>query len=128
MDEFCTIGALPNFKDMIATMRGRGINCMMVAQSLPQLKERYPYEVWKEIIGCCALMLVWGAAEKETAEYVSRLLGPATVEHVQFRKTVGNLDYVHKTISTKGRPLMDPSEVRRLPFDEGIALVLGPTP
>lgn len=128
MDEFCTIGALPNFKDMIATMRGRNINCMMVAQSLPQLKERYPYETWKEIIGCCALRLVWGAAEKETAEYISQLLGPATVEQTSFRKTIGALDYVHATSSPKNRPLMDPSEVGRLPFDEGIALILGANP
>jgi type IV secretion system protein VirD4 len=74
MDEFCTIGVLPDFKDRIATMRSRGINCMMVAQSLSQLKERYPKEVWKEIIGCCALRLIWDAAEKETAEYASSLL------------------------------------------------------
>ncbi|KUK10383.1 MAG: TRAG family protein [Clostridia bacterium 41_269] len=128
MDEFCTIGALPNFKDMIATMRGRNINCMMVAQSLPQLKERYPYEAWKEIIGCCALRLVWGAAEKETTEYVSSLLGSATVEQFSFRRKAGVLDTAQVSVSPKERALMDPSEVGRLPFDEGIALVMGGNP
>jgi len=128
MDEFCTIGALPNFKDMIATMRGRGINCMMVAQSLPQLKERYPYEVWKEIIGCCVLTLVWGAAEKETAEYVSQLLGPATVEQISLRRKTGTLDSAQITVSHRGRAFLDSSEIRRLPFDEGISLVLGANP
>jgi len=128
MDEFCTIGVLPDFTDRIATMRSRNINCMMVTQSLPQLKGRYPFESWKEIIGCCALRLVWGAAEKETAEYISQLLGPATVEQTSFRKTIGVLDYVHATSAPKNRPLMDPSEVGRLPFDEGIALILGANP
>lgn len=128
MDEFCTIGTIPNFKDMIATMRGRNISCMMVAQSLPQLENRYPNKVWQEIIGCCSLMLVWGAAEKETAEYISHLLGTATVEQLQYRKTIGAWDHVHETTSPKGRPLMDPSEVRRLPPDEGIVLPTGYDP
>ena len=128
MDEFCTIGVLPDFTDRIATMRSRNINCMMVTQSLPQLKSRYPFESWKEIIGCCSLRLVWGSAEKETSQYISDLLGKATVEEMSFRRERGEFDSAMITKAPKGRPLFDPSEVGRIPFDEGIALVMGANP
>jgi type IV secretion system protein VirD4 len=128
MDEFCTIGVLPDFTDRIATMRSRNINCMMVTQSLPQLKGRYPYESWKEIIGCCSLRLIWGSAEKETSQYISDLLGKTTVEELSFRRERGEFDSAMITKAPRGRPLLDPSEVGRIPFDEGIALVLGANP
>jgi len=128
MDEFCTIGVLPDFTDRIATMRSRNINCMMVTQSLPQLKSRYPFESWKEIIGCCSLRLIWGSAEKETSQYISDLLGKATVEEISFRRERGEFDSATITKAPRGRPLLDPSEVGRIPFDEGIALVLGANP
>jgi type IV secretion system protein VirD4 len=128
MDEFCTIGILPDFTDRIATMRSRNINCMMVTQSLPQLKSRYPYESWKEIIGCCSLRLIWGSAEKETSQYISDLLGKATVEEFSYRRSSGVFDPAQVMKAPRGRPLLDISEVGRIPFDEGIALVLGANP
>ncbi|MDD4782722.1 MAG: type IV secretory system conjugative DNA transfer family protein [Syntrophaceticus sp.] len=128
MDEFCTIGILPDFTSRIATMRSRNINCMMVTQSLPQLKGRYPYESWKEIIGCCSLRLIWGSAEKETSQYISDLLGKATVEEFSYRRSSGAFDPASITKAPRGRALLDLSEVGRIPFDEGIALVLGANP
>jgi type IV secretion system protein VirD4 len=128
MDEFCTIGILPDFTSRIATMRSRNINCMMVTQSLPQLKGRYPYESWKEIIGCCSLRLIWGSAEKETSQYISDLLGKATVEEFSYRRSSGAFDPATITKAPRGRALLDLSEVGRIPFDEGIALVLGANP
>ncbi len=128
MDEFCNIGALPDFKEKIATMRSRGIHCLMVVQSLPQLKDRYPQETWKEIVGCCALRLLWGSSELETSKYVSELLGTATVEADSTRRRLGTLDPVQLTRSPKPRPLLTPDEVARLAPDEAVALVLGANP
>lgn len=124
MDEFCTIGAIQGFNDRIASMRSRNINCMMVAHSTPQLKEKYPLDTWKEIIGCCSLRLVWGSAELDTSKYISDMLGPATVETTSVRKRYMEMEAAQLNMTTKARPLLDPSEVGRIPLDEGIALVV----
>jgi type IV secretion system protein VirD4 len=128
MDEFCTIGAIQDFTDRIATMRSRNINCLMAAQSLPQLGERYPFNTWKEIIGCCALRMVWGASDLDTQKYFSDMLGKSTVEQVSYRRPVGGFEGAHMSKGPRERALMDLSEVGRIPKDDAIALVQGGKP
>lgn len=128
LDEFCNIGTMPDFVEKIATMRSRGLSCLMVVQSLPQMKSRYPLETWKEIVGCCALRLVWGAAELDTAEYISELLGDATVETLSYRRHSGKMAGAQIMKSLRPRRLLTPSEVTQLPKKEGIALLLGQNP
>jgi type IV secretion system protein VirD4 len=128
MDEFCTIGSIQDFTDRIATMRSRNINCLMASQSLPQLEERYPFNAWKEIIGCCALRMVWGASDLDTQKYISDMLGPATVEQISYRRRAGSLESASVSKGPKNRDLLDRSEVGRLPKTDAISLVQGGKP
>lgn len=128
LDEFCNIGTIPEFTKKIATMRSRNINCMIVTQSLPQLKNRYPEGGWEEIISCSALRIILGATEYETAEYLSKLLGQATVEQVSFRRRAGVLEPAQVSIAPRARALLDPSEICRLPYEKGVALLIGAKP
>ncbi|MCL6479608.1 MAG: type IV secretory system conjugative DNA transfer family protein, partial [Peptococcaceae bacterium] len=68
LDEFCNIGAIPDFKKRIATMRSRGISCTIITQSLPQLENRYPSNAWQEIISCCDSRLFLGVNDNHTAK------------------------------------------------------------
>ena len=51
LEEFCNIGRLLDFKKTISTVRSRGINCQIAAQSAAQMADRYPVNEWQEIVG-----------------------------------------------------------------------------
>lgn len=53
MDEFCNVGKLLDFKKTISVVRGYGINCQIIVQSIAQLSDRYPIKEWEEIVGNC---------------------------------------------------------------------------
>jgi hypothetical protein len=59
-------------------VRSRGIECHVIIQGLPQLERKYG-RTWEEILSCCDTKLVLGVKDNHTAEYVSRLIGRATV-------------------------------------------------
>jgi len=48
LDEFCNIGKILDFKKIISTVRSRGINCQIIAQSAAQLSDRYKKKEWEE--------------------------------------------------------------------------------
>ncbi len=128
LDEFCNIGAIPDFKKKIATVRSRGLSTLMITQSLPQLKNRYPNDEWEEIVACCDSQLVFGANDLSTAEYVSERLGAGTVEKLAVRKKALALDPVQVMRSTASRSLLTPDEVMRLPRDRAVLMLGGRPP
>ncbi|MDA8335031.1 MAG: type IV secretory system conjugative DNA transfer family protein [Peptococcaceae bacterium] len=79
LDEFANIVVIPEFEKKIATVRSRGIECHVIVQGLPQLVHKYG-RTWEEILSCCDTKLILGVKDNHTAEYVSRLIGRATVE------------------------------------------------
>jgi len=121
LDEFCNISKIPDFTKKLSTMRGRGISCSIVFQSLPQLKSAYPQDGWQTILANCDYWLVLGANDIETASYVSRTIGATTVE-------VENMSYPKRVLPEFGgvkismdkhkRDLLDPSEVLRFSRNE----------
>ena len=53
LDEFPNIGAIPDFKKKISTVRSRNIAVSVIFQNLAQLRNRYPNDEWQEILGNC---------------------------------------------------------------------------
>jgi type IV secretion system protein VirD4 len=108
LDEFANIVVIPEFEKKIATVRSRGIECHVIIQGLPQLERKYG-RTWEEILSCCDSKLVLSVKDKSTAQYVSQLLGRATVETESESYGPGGDRRV--TRSTTGRDLMALSEV-----------------
>lgn len=50
LDEFANIGEIPDFNKKISTVRSRGIALIPIIQNIGQIKNRYPKEMWQEII------------------------------------------------------------------------------
>lgn len=131
LDEFPNIGAIPDFTKKISTMRSRGIACFVIFQNIAQLKNRYPNDAWSEIIGNCDSRLFLGATDIVTAEFVSKLLGPATVRNISVKKAAGwsgILDFGSLNISNTRRNLLNPDEILRLPHDKAILILRGQQP
>ena len=128
LDEFNNAGSIPDFKKKISTMRSRNISCTIISQSLPQLRDRYPDNAWKEILSCCAFKLFLGCADNDTAEYLSQSLGEGTIEQVSYRRDTSDITHVSRTRSMGKRKLMDLAESLKIPEDEAVLLTLGRDP
>lgn len=128
LDEFCNIGQIPDFKNKIATMRSRGLSCVLIVQDLPQLQGTYRDTEWEEIMACCDTQMVFGSNDEKTEKYFSARLGVGTVEKISVRNKVMALERVHVTRAPSARPLMTPDEIGRLSRDLAVVKLGGYPP
>ena len=102
-----------------------------VFQNLAGLQNRYPNNLWQEIIGNCDIQLFLGCTDPLTAEFVSSRTGLASVAVSSQSKELGSWrisNYTpefRETSSVGKRPVMTPDEVLRLPIDEALIIVRG---
>ena len=131
LDEFSNIGSIPDFEKKISTVRSRDINISVIIQSIPQLKNRYPNDVWQEIIGNCDTQLFLGCTDEMTAKYISDRSGVATIDiqsEQTVRKTLALAQVVpeyKKTESVGKRNVMTQDEVMRLKGKEALVIIRG---
>ena len=71
---------------------------MLAVQSLGQLQNRYPKNLWAEIIGNCEIQLMLGCTDDVTAEYISARSGDMSVQ-------VNSTMTVRQTIAIAPLPL-----------------------
>ena len=75
LDEFNNIGKLggaadgSDFARTLSVVRSRAIYVTLAVQSLGQLQNRYPNNLWAEIVGNCDLQVMLGCTDDLTAEY-----------------------------------------------------------
>lgn len=50
LDEFANIGTIPDFNKKISTVRSRDIALIPIVQNVGQIKNRYPNDIWQEIV------------------------------------------------------------------------------
>lgn len=97
-----------------------------------QLKNRYPNDVWQEIIGNCDLRLNMGTTDVLTATYFSSAIGVSSIESSSIRKSAsieGKLaEYGQENISTLRRNLLNADEILRLPSNKLLVLIRGNNP
>jgi type IV secretion system protein VirD4 len=130
LDEFPVLGKLDFFGRAMAYLRGYGIRVYLSLQSLSQLYDIYGQH--QSITANCPLQIAFTPADLETAEHLSRLLGPTTV-HLAKRSLNGAplvFGPRRHTLSLQehARPLLTAEEVRRLPAHEAIVLTAGHPP
>ncbi len=124
LDEFANIGTIPDFPTTISLARGRGVAIWIGVQSLAQLEARYGRPNAQTIITNCATKIALHGLDVQTAEYVSRMLGDATVVVERESTThAGVFDAVaskSRSRTEHRRPLLTPDEVMRIGENEAI--------
>lgn len=136
MDEFCNVGKLLDFKKTISVVRGYGINCQIVVQSIAQLSDRYPVKEWEEIVGNCDTQLVLGCNDMMTSEYISKRCGSVTIQLTNsmapqtplFSPITREVTGYRTTKSNNTRPLMYPEEILQMDNRECLVLIRGQKP
>lgn len=126
MDEFANIGQVPNFQQKLATIRKYEISCVIILQSLSQLKEMYE-KGWQGVTGNCDTTIYLGGNDDETAEWLSKKLGKRTTivqnESWGTNNTSGNTSFNRSSIE-----LMPASKLLLMPDDDTIVIVRGQRP
>jgi len=127
MDEFANIGQIPQLELLMPTIRRRGISLAIVLQNLTQIKSMYK-DTWETIIGNCDSLLYLGGMEQSAHEYVSKLCGKTTIDHMGISESKGQSGSYSIQHQIMGRSLINPDEVARLKGKECILIIRGCPP
>lgn len=123
LDEFAQIGRIPNFTQVLSSIRSREMSIKIIIQAVNQLESLYKSD-WKTIFNNCATHLFLGTNDKDTMEYYSTRSGKQTI---RARSTSKSHSYRNGSSSEnkqiQGRPLLTPDEVARIGIDEGLVFI-----
>ena len=137
LDEFNNVGRIGGAEDgsdfarSLSVIRSRDIRVMLAVQSLGQLQNRYPKNLWAEIIGNCDIQLMLGCTDDVSAEYLSARSGDMSVQvnsTMTVRQTIAVAQVIPQYRQTEGqgrRRLLTPDEVLRLPNEEMLVVIRG---
>ncbi len=131
LDEMNNIGIIPDFGRRLSTVRSRALQILMACQSLPQLQNRYPNNLWAELVGNADTQLMLGCTDDVSAEYFSSRSGDMTVEvnsTMTTRQSIAVAQVIPQYRYSEGlgrRRLLTPDEVLRLPNDELLIIIRG---
>lgn len=130
-DEFNNIGMLPDFQDKISTIRSRLISADIIFQNIPQIKLKYPDDIWQIILGNCDATLFLGCTDPLTSKHISDRSGVASVKVTGQQKwlpTIRLTDYTptyRQNTSVGKRMFLTPDEIQRLPEDQALLILRG---
>lgn len=137
LDEFNNIGRIggasdgSDFARSLSVIRSRDIRVMLAVQSLGQLQNRYPNNLWSEIVGNCDIQLMLGCTDDLSAEYFSARSGDMSIQvdtTMTVRQTLAVAQMIPQYRHSQGegkRRLLTPDEVLRLPNEEMLVIVRG---
>lgn len=79
LDEFPSIGVIPDFARRMATIRKRMMNVCMIFQDITQLRQNY-LDSWTTVLGNCSTFIDLGINDADTADLVTKRIGDTTVQ------------------------------------------------
>lgn len=132
MDEFPSIGTIPDFDKKSATVRSRKINITIIFQNYGQLIDKYEKNQWETIVANCDTNIYLGGNDSEkTAEYYSNRMGEMTVvtkgKRIQEKLLSMTDNKFHPSYMTSesesSRPVMTKDELLRLDKNHAIVLM-----
>ena len=127
MDEFANVALPDEFDKLLATMRSREISVSIIIQNLAQLKALFEKQ-WESIVGNCDEFIYLGGNEQSTHEYVSKLLGKATIDMNTYGQSKGRSGSYSVNWQLAGRELLTPDEVRMLDNRYALLFIRGERP
>lgn len=130
-EELTACGTIPDLSRRLSVIRSRNISMSCVFQNLAGLQNRYPQNLWQEILGNSDVQLFLGCTDPLTAEYVSDRTGLASVEVASQSRQLNTWRFSNYTPDYREssgvgkRPVLTPDEVLRLPLDEALVMIRG---
>ena len=135
LDEFAHLGKMHPVQRDIGLAGGFGVAFWLIVQDLSQLRSTYG-EAWSTFLANADVLQAFGTNDWDTAEYLSKMTGDQTlfVESANQSRGVSRGKQSQRqqgsaiTTAAKGRRLLLPDEVRRLPRDDQLLFAKGSAP
>src|SRR5258708_5603796 len=135
LDEFAHLGRMQPVERAIGLAAAVGVSFWLIVQDLAQLRRTYA-EDWPTVLANAEVLQAFGINDWDTAEYLSRMTGEATVSVESEQASRGVSQGRHgqpqlgasRTRAETGRHLLFPDEVRRLPRERELLFVNGGAP
>jgi type IV secretion system protein VirD4 len=126
MDEFPSLGEMPQFQTGIAYFRGYRVKLFLIVQDTQQLKGIYEEAGMNSFLSNSYYRITFAANNVETANLISQLIGNKTaMQHSHNKPKFMDMNPGSRTVNTSEvqRALLLPQEVITLPRDEQIILI-----
>lgn len=132
LDEFAHLGRMQPVARDIGLAGGYGLSFWIIVQDFSQLRSTYG-ESWSTFLSNADVLQAFGTNDWDTAEYLSKMTGDTTIHVASENESRGvsrgrNWQSQRSSAvsrSEKGRRLLLPDEVRRLPRDEQLLFAKG---
>ena len=131
LDEHPNSGLILDFNKKISVTRSRAISVSVIFQNLAQMKNRYPNDVWQEIIGNCDVQIALGCTDEATAKFLSDRTGEITIGVQSTARQLSSWQvssYTPQYRETSGlgrRKLMTMDEILRMPLAQELVIIRG---
>ena len=115
LDEFPSLGRMHVIEDALPKCAGYGIKCFLAAQDREQMFDAYGEH--QTITGNCHIRIIFAPNERETARWVSDMIGTTTIvkeDVTESGNRMGALSQVSRSYHEVSRPLMTPDEIATL--------------
>ena len=115
LDEFPSLGRMHVIEDALPKCAGYGIKCFLAAQDREQMFDAYGEH--QTITGNCHIRIIFAPNERETARWVSDMIGTTTIvkeDVTESGNRMGALSQVSRSFHEVSRPLMTPDEIATL--------------
>lgn len=130
LDEFPSIGAMDSVVSAFTLLAGYNVRVLAIIQGLSWIDKNYGKDTREGLIANCAHQIFFATNDETTSKYVSDALGEKTSKQTSYMKNPFAITVAKgtKTISSTGRPLMMPQDVRRLDKAKSILINEGSYP
>ena len=124
LDEFPSIGYIPDFGSKVATVRSRGINICMISQDVILLEGKYD-KIIRSILSNCSTWMCLGTTNLETAKLFSERIEAMTVQDKTEQHRPGASVFSGESYSTKEgkRDFLTPAEIMNMDRDKVLLLL-----
>lgn len=129
LDEFPSIGTIPDFDRKMATVRKRSMNVCMIVQNIGQLENNYE-DAWDTIMSNCGAFVSLGINDEKTAKWVTDRIGETTVSVQTIQHEAGeSFSLLHRKSMGEGRrALLSYDEIYRMSVDDTLIIPNGHNP
>jgi type IV secretion system protein VirD4 len=127
LDEFANVALPDDYCSLLSTMRSREISSIIIIQNLAQIKALFK-DTWETIPGNCDTLVYLGGNEQSTHEYISKLLGKATIDKKSTGESRGRQGSSSRNFDVLGREIMTPDEVRKMDNKNCLIFIRGLDP
>lgn len=127
LDAFANVALPDDYCSLLSTMRSREISSVIIIQNLAQIKALFK-ETWETITENCDTTVYLGGNEQSTHEYISKLLGKATIDKRSSGETRGRHGSSSRNYDVLGRELLTPDEVRMMDRKKCLVIINGLPP